>query len=480
MAKKGSVRSKFPALVLYVITVLVLIAALILPLETKTLSSAIDFKNNMPLMQLGGALVSIGILKEIPFGTALTTSYSFPVSAFGKTIDVGAALLLLYALATVVSLILLIPACCIGRNKPAGRGLCAAGEIAPACVLFPMAFITLTYGAGNYNLSVLAAFGMCVLALVVQSMIYYRGSGVIKTALVVLSAISAFFLLPAATIGGKFGELLATLAGKINGKAPFDLNPALFEINGGVLWGASFVSALLTDPSLLAVEGKPLITVTYYIALGLTVLVCVNLLIDILGLGKRTNRFMLVCNLIRYIAQTLLAAGLAVMLLFSKGNYGFALCVALVLSLAQLIIQIVRSVRYKPVKEEEAAPAPEAETATPAAEEAPEAEMAASSAPAAAEPETVVETRNVVYNVNTIYNGPTDNFIKKLSNDEKVEFARIFLERRIGNVSGIPDYVVGGDNSRFFTGVFIYFARVRDIVSDGLMNKLYEEVNLTC
>ena len=59
-----------------------------------------------------------------------------------------------------------------------------------------------------------------------------------------------------------------------------------------------------------------------------------------------------------------------------------------------------------------------------------------------------------------------------------MEFARVFLERRAGNLSAIPDYIIGDDNSKFFSAIFIYFARVRDIVSDGLMNKLYEEVHL--
>ena len=83
-----------------------------------------------------------------------------------------------------------------------------------------------------------------------------------------------------------------------------------------------------------------------------------------------------------------------------------------------------------------------------------------------------------VYTIDTIYAGPTDDFIRKLSNDERIEFAKTFIEKVKGNIGAIPDYVVGGNNKKFFSGVFIYLGRIRGMVSDGLLNKMYKELNL--
>lgn len=83
-----------------------------------------------------------------------------------------------------------------------------------------------------------------------------------------------------------------------------------------------------------------------------------------------------------------------------------------------------------------------------------------------------------VYTIDTIYAGPTDDFIRKLSNDERIEFARTFIEKNRGDLGNIPDYKVGGDNKKFFSVAFIYLGRIRGLVSDGLLNKMYKELNM--
>ncbi|HBN12194.1 MAG TPA: hypothetical protein DD415_01105 [Clostridiales bacterium] len=87
-----------------------------------------------------------------------------------------------------------------------------------------------------------------------------------------------------------------------------------------------------------------------------------------------------------------------------------------------------------------------------------------------------VETR--IYTINTIYGGPSDDFLKKLTNDEKIEFARTFIEKSNGVIGNIPDYVIGGNNKKFFSSVFIYLGRIRGMISDGLLNKMYKELNM--
>ena len=83
-----------------------------------------------------------------------------------------------------------------------------------------------------------------------------------------------------------------------------------------------------------------------------------------------------------------------------------------------------------------------------------------------------------IYTIDTIYAGPMDDFIRKLSNDERIEFAKTFIEKNRGDLGNIPDYVVGGENKKFFNVVFIYLGRIRGLVSDGLLNKMYKELNM--
>ncbi len=83
-----------------------------------------------------------------------------------------------------------------------------------------------------------------------------------------------------------------------------------------------------------------------------------------------------------------------------------------------------------------------------------------------------------VYKVNTVYQGPTDEFLRKLTNDEKIEFAMIFIEKSKGEIGRVPEYAIGGDNRKFFSSVFIYLGRIRGIISDGLLNKMYKEINM--
>ncbi|MCD8040663.1 MAG: hypothetical protein LUF82_04015, partial [Clostridia bacterium] len=92
-------------------------------------------------------------------------------------------------------------------------------------------------------------------------------------------------------------------------------------------------------------------------------------------------------------------------------------------------------------------------------------------APAPAAPESV-------YKVKQVYCGPTDDFILKLEESEKIEFAKLFIEKVNGDYDNIPDYIVGGNNKAFFSALFIYLSQFRPLMSSGLMNKIYDELNL--
>lgn len=76
------------------------------------------------------------------------------------------------------------------------------------------------------------------------------------------------------------------------------------------------------------------------------------------------------------------------------------------------------------------------------------------------------------------YGGPSDDFIDKLTNDEKIEFAMTFIEKSKGDVGNIPEYVIGGNNKKFFSSVFIYLGRIRGMITDGLLNKMFKELDM--
>ena len=102
----------------------------------------------------------------------------------------------------------------------------------------------------------------------------------------------------------------------------------------------------------------------------------------------------------------------------------------------------------------------EIETIAPAAEEQPE------------EDEFVYTPKAVTYK------GPTDAFLDTLSNEEKIEFCKVFVDKSKGNLPAkMPDYEIGGDNEDFFPAIFINLGRFRAMLSSGLLRKIYKYLN---
>lgn len=96
--------------------------------------------------------------------------------------------------------------------------------------------------------------------------------------------------------------------------------------------------------------------------------------------------------------------------------------------------------------------------------------------PETEEPKTQTEERTYVYNYRAIYNGPTDDFMDTLDDAQKIEFVQVFLEKKKGQIKGIPDYEIGHENENFFPSVFIHINRAREVVSSGLLEKIYKRI----
>lgn len=75
-----------------------------------------------------------------------------------------------------------------------------------------------------------------------------------------------------------------------------------------------------------------------------------------------------------------------------------------------------------------------------------------------------------------VYGGDTDEFMETLTDAEKIEFVQTFLKKSKGEIRGIPEYRINGDNDDFFPAVFVYMARIRPMVSENLLSKMYKQL----
>ncbi|MGN0813989.1 MAG: hypothetical protein ACI4MH_02000, partial [Candidatus Coproplasma sp.] len=71
------------------------------------------------------------------------------------------------------------------------------------------------------------------------------------------------------------------------------------------------------------------------------------------------------------------------------------------------------------------------------------------------------------------YRGPVDSFISSLTEEEKVEFCKVFIVKEYGDFPTVPDYQIDGDNHGFFCAVFADYGRFRRLLSRGLLRKIY-------
>lgn len=527
---KGSTKpaKKWVAMITYIVALICLLLGLLVPLANVGKGT-----EAMLALQLPNALNTLVGKKLLGFGKPFT--YSFGVNFFGlmkggKTIDLGAIFVLLYAVITVAALIGLIPVLASKKTKTTALKTASVIEALALIALFPLMIIQLELymtGAEGFTFSyaLLIAFGGTALMLIVQAFAYKKGSGVIKFILLLLSAVAILLMFPVGTLipklstvmDGKLNKgLFTTVSDPVGGEGLTMLNAVLIM---NVFNGTNLGTLATNMIGVSTMQAKIMMA----ILLALAFFVFLNFLLDMIGLAKKTNKGLLVCNLIRYIIELALVIAIVVFtFLIKEISAQIYLYVLAGIALLQLIVNIVRLVAYckkysrkrarrerpaKPARAEAAAATrtgevapyvPKSEREVVAEEESskkknkkaepvpaytsakPAEESAAAIAAAPLKKATPASNApaDSYYNVEPIYNGPTDDFIKKLTNSEKIEFAQVFIERRKGNLHNIPEYNVGGNNAKFFSAVFIYFARVRDLISGSLMNKIYEQGNM--
>ncbi len=536
----GKGPNKVAALITYVLALICLLLGLFLPFGNGA-ETTVGNMLGLQIPAAVNALYPLEFLKSIAEKYPFAYNYPVNF-ADKFTLDFGAVFVLLYALVTVMGIVALIPVIANAASKKSKKNVALraasfiealAVAVLSGLLIFVISDALSPTGKGLEaltNWSLFAAFGGTLLVLTVQALIYKKGSGVIKFALALISAAALFITLFDIT------KALPFLADKLPaiGNLPYALYGSSFEFMGETITlpiqAINTITMLFSGTYPAAADGIQNFilflagTVTFYT-------VCANFVFDAMGLGKKTNVAMLITNLVRYIIQLAAVAVIIIVAAITEGaTIGIMSIAIAAFALISLIINTIRLAVYKPrrrkqaqAKKAKAAKEPVAVAAVeekPAKEskkerkerekaeklaakqaqrEAEEAEKQTKKAETAQQKQEAKEVAapvahtaveeplnyasendvdNPAFYRPVIYKGPVDEFIRLLNNEQKVEFARVFIERQSGPLNGIPEYVIGGDNGKFFSSVFIYFAKIRDLISDGLMNEIYKQANV--
>ena len=502
---------KYLSLVTYCLALVCLLLGLFLPLFDG---------RNLLFMMLPDAFCTTFGLNATELGDAFTRAYPIIFTGTTKAFDFAAFAIVMYAFVTAVGIIMLIPVIASNSEKKTANVCAYIVEIAAAVVLFMYTVIEImlyltakTDGTDfNWDYGVIGiAFGGVLLMLIIQSFGYKKGSGFMKLIVFILGAAGVL-----ATVA------FTTLVG-IKETSLFD--GKLFISFFGQADGISALTMLLTgglDAAPLLFGADDIKSTIAIIAVACAVLLAlVNFALDMAAIGATTKKGTLVTDIIRYALETV-ALILAVIMIFVINQEGIRpgllMYALLAIAVIQLVIASIRCAVFRPavsketnaeipadyyddtlvVKPEETVAEPAYAAPQPAPQPAvqpqpqyiqpvylqpvyaqPAPQPAAQPAPAP-QPSTTVKASSdgVVYTAKEVYRGPTDSFMSRLTDSEKIEFSKLFLEKINGSFANVPDYVIGGDNKEFFSSIFIYLGKFRPMLSDGLMNKFYNELNL--
>lgn len=526
------------ALITYCIALAALLLGLLLPYGVN--AAANGTTDAMWVMQLPQALkaaIPVQSFQDLIGDAGAPFTFSLLITVNGWLVtdtlpngyDLGALFTVLYALVALAGLIGLIPAIAgtLSKKSTSNTPLKTASFIEVVALAFVSIFVliqltqftlvdsdALTAAGYQWSWALLASFGGILLMLIVQSFISKKGSGIIKFVLMLFSAITLLFAVY------DVGAVIPPL------KEPLQ---SLYDATSGTFGGGVYSSVIGITPVLMFFCGVSPATLTEIIAdltaidktlviltLILSLLAIINFILDAMGLGKTTKKFMLVSNIVRY-TLTLITAALVIMMpLFIEGqSIGLMAIIIAFFALVALIINIIRFAKFGSAKKsrakkvkyteytEETTTNAEAVSVTDkkaekqarkeaekqakldamqAEKEAKREQQAEKPAEKKEPPAIVVTTEkkpvekkeNKPAKSDALYNGPVDGFILTLSNDERMEFKNVFLDRRYGQLSFIPEYTVGGNNLRFFNSVFIYYSRIREGMSESLLNKMYK------
>lgn len=466
---------KYAAVITYCIALVCLLLGLFLPVYNG---------NELLFMALPDAFCKAVGLSGSSVGNELTRE--FMISYGQTTFDLIPVLVALYAVVAAIGVIMLIPVLASGSKKKTARVCAYIVEVAAVLVLFAYLYAQLiaytrfkTDGGTGFiwDYGVIGiALGGAALMLIVQSIAYKGRSGIMKLAMALLGAIAVFCLL--------------------------DI-PAIFNFTRTDVFGGNLYVGYYNDVDAITVlsnffsqgltffgrTAANMFTGTVIAVLAL--LVIVNFAIDLIELSANTTKGGIIFDIVRYGAElVLLVIGIVMLFVLNVQDLSPGLLIGIIFlaALVQVILSSIRCGLYRKSGKERKvepvnAPVPVQQFAytapaytTPAPTPAP----ATAPAPAPVSVQTLPAATTggeIVYAPKEVYRGPSDEFIAKLEESEKIEFGKTFLDRQKGPCPELPEYVVGGDNREFFNAIFLYLGKYRSMISDGLMSKIYEELN---
>lgn len=487
--------------VTYLIALICLLAGLFVPLYGGVPNATWTVNNAVFFIYLP-ALFNLAVGRDVFTGSWVTENGTLSFEKYGTGEPLAWALLA-YALIAVLAIIFLIPVLAGKRTKKTSARFAYFIEISALLVLAFYFIVGMSkYGADSviqhYNLVIAA--GGTLLMLIIQALMTKKSLGLVKVVLAVLSGVAALCLYDVSTMGSRIFHIYDALNAFEEGfVATIGSCVGFARIGGETIFGKHGIGLLMNAEAMKdAFAGDAAVALFNVALIGVAAMALLNLMFDIIDMAsgsKYNKRGVINANsgskifgLIRYIVTFVFAALAIVALLIAEdGTVGINLYLLTAIVLLQLIIAIVRACRIKRQKErartEEELFAMEDEDYDEDEEELDDEEqpVAVEEEPVAApKPQPVADEQvhTIVYKVRTMYNGPTDEFIETLSTDEKIEFAKVFLEKSKGEIPrGVPDYEVGGDNDDFFAAIFIHLGKTRVLVSKELLKKFYVYIN---
>lgn len=94
--------------------------------------------------------------------------------------------------------------------------------------------------------------------------------------------------------------------------------------------------------------------------------------------------------------------------------------------------------------------------------------------PVASSDDDEVEAKPISF----IHANGVDSLYQELNDAEKAEFRKFYIDPGVDHKVPYLQYVVGGDNSQYFSNVFYYMSRYRKIISISLLTKIYDHIRV--
>lgn len=388
----------------------------------------------------------------------------------------------------------------------------------------------------DYHMPVALVGAALIVLLIIQSIANKKSLGVLKTLVFILSAVAFVCLFnTVAAVAVYLGNGIVTTISDLLNVIKSGISFAAIEVAPVIVPEAAITSLFyLIHPSeLINILTSATATVgdkVLFIAVLLTVvLVSVNFILDLIGLaaGCKYNKNNVeapktgakIFSLVRYLLVLVAAVTAIVTILVSDGVVGVYLYLVTLVTVIEVIISIIRVCRVKSLKKKNQEESEKFSLTDPALAAQNGEDTADEDAEVADQPDSTVEItevveqpdvleevaeeadeqpvisetvteevvepgtteqapRTVIYNVQTIYNGPSDAFLDTLTNEEKVEFVKVFIQKAKSELpKELPEYEIGGNNDDFFPVIFIYLGKFRKLLSRELLGKIYKQLN---